>query len=265
MQRVRREPPRFRRVEVLRVERASPRLVRVAFVGSDLDGLTVDDPAASVRLLLPSSGSPAPVIPEWEGNEFLLPDGSRPLLRTFTPRRVDPAAHELDLEIVTHGSGAASEWAATAAPGRPAAIAGPGRGYVIDHDATAFVLAGDETAIPAISQLLEVLPWRAEVQVHIEIADAIAEITLPAHPRATIEWHVLPQGAPPGDTVIAAVRSTEIPARARVWAAGEAAAMQRIRTNVFKERGLPRAQGVIRGYWKYGRQGAALDNEGTVA
>lgn len=262
MERVRREPPRFRSVVVRRVERVSPRLVRVTLVGSDLDGLTVEHPAASVRLLLPSDGTLTPVIPTWEGNEFLLPDGSRPLIRTFTPRRVDVAAFELDLEIVTHGSGAASEWAASAEPGRAAAIAGPGRGYAVDRDATVFVLAGDETAVPAISQLLEALPESAAVQVRVEIADAIAEVALPEHPRAAVEWLVLPAGGSPGDALVGAVREMEIPAGARVWAAGEAAAVQRIRKNLFEDRGLPRAHAVVRGYWKHGRQGAELDREG---
>ena len=35
-------------------------------------------------------------MPAWNGNEFLLPDGRRPAIRTFTPRRVDPDALELD-------------------------------------------------------------------------------------------------------------------------------------------------------------------------
>jgi NADPH-dependent ferric siderophore reductase len=265
MERIRREPPRFRRVEVARVERSSPRLVRVTFVGPDLDGLSVDQPGASVRLLLPSNAAAELVTPRWEGNEFLLPDGSRPLIRTFTPRRVDPAAHELDLEIVTHGSGAASDWAGAAEPGRTAAIAGPGRGYAVDGDADVFVLAGDETAIPAISQLLEILPGSAEVRVRIEIADAIAEIALPEHPLAAVEWRALPAGAAPGDALVAAVREMEIPTGARVWAAGEAAAMQRIRKNLFEERRFSRRQAVVRGYWKYGRNSVELDREGTVA
>src|SRR5437762_14058928 len=110
-------------------------------------------------------------MPTWTGNEFLLPDGRRPTIRTFTPRRLDPQALELDLEIVVHGDGAASEWAATAAPGDPAAVSGPGRGYAFEPDAPAFLLAGDETAIPAISQLLEVLPADRPVPAHIEVAD----------------------------------------------------------------------------------------------
>src|SRR5437870_12282489 len=109
--RLRREPPRFRHVTVRRVERVSPRLVRITFAGPDLEGLTVEHPAASVRLLLPSPAGHELVMPSWNGNEFLLPDGRRPAIRTFTPRRVDPEALELDIEIVIHGDGVASEWA----------------------------------------------------------------------------------------------------------------------------------------------------------
>src|SRR5207244_3148457 len=115
--RIRREPPRFRHVVVARVVDVSPRLRRVTLTGEELDGLTIDQPAASVRLLLPSPGSADLVVPAWNGNEFLLPDGRRPTIRTFTPRRLDTNALELDVEIVVHGGGAASEWAADAGAG----------------------------------------------------------------------------------------------------------------------------------------------------
>ncbi|TML63714.1 MAG: hypothetical protein E6G14_17935, partial [Actinobacteria bacterium] len=78
--RLRREPPAFREVEVRRVERLSPRLVRVTLSGSELAGFTVEQPAASVRVLLPSSGAGDLVAPSWNGNEFLLPDGRRPTI-----------------------------------------------------------------------------------------------------------------------------------------------------------------------------------------
>src|SRR5438876_1927801 len=142
--RLRREPPRFRHVTVREVERLSPHMMRITFAGADLEGLTVEHPAASVRLLLPSSGAHELVVPSWNGNEFLLPDGRRPAIRTFTPRRVDPETLELDLEIVLHDDGVASRWAEAAQPGDPAAVSGPGRGYAVDRDAPAFLLAGDE-------------------------------------------------------------------------------------------------------------------------
>lgn len=251
--RARREPPRFRLVAVRRVVHLTPRMVRVTLRGHELEGLTVEHPAASVRLLLPSPGAHELVLPSWHGNEFLLPDGRRPTIRTFTPRLVDSEPLELDLEIVLHDDGAASEWAEAAGPGDPAAISGPGRGYAIDRDAHAFLLAGDETAIPAISQLLEALPADRSVQVLIEIAHPDARLPLPAHPRATVEWHDLPPGATHGDALVAAVRTADLAPGTRVWAAGEAAAVQRIRRHLFADRGLPRAHATVRGYWKHGR------------
>jgi len=237
----------------------TPRLVRVTVAGPELKGLVIDQPAASVRLLLPPPGSGKLVMPAWNGNEFLLPDGRRPTIRTFTPWRVDPEALELRVGIVVHGGGVASEWAASAEPGRPAAISGPGRGYTVDRDAPAYVVAGDETAIPAITQVLDAIPDKTPVQVRIEVAHEDGRLALPAHPSATVEWCDLPPGASPGDALGAAVRDVELPDGARVWAAGEAAAVQRIRRHLFDDRGLPRAQTSVRGYWKHGRAGDGED------
>ena len=255
--RTRREPPRFRRLAVRTVEPLSARMTRVTLAGPELEGLQVDEPAASVRMLLPAFPADGLVVPAWNGNEFLLPDGRRPIIRTFTPRRTDGGARELDLDIVLHGAGAASQWAATdAAPGIEVAISGPGRGYTIDPDAPAFLLAGDESAIPAISQLLEELPGATPTRVIIEVARPDARLALPEHPSAVVGWHDLPVGSTPGDALVAAVLATEIAADTRVWAAGEAAAMQRIRRHLFDDLAIPRAHTTVRGYWKNGRAGA---------
>ncbi len=258
--RLRREPPAFRRVAVRRVERVSPRMVRVTLSGPELAGFTVEQPAASVRVLVPSSGATDLVVPSWNGNEFLLPDGRRPTIRTFTPWRVDPEAAELDVGIVVHGGGVASDWAVSAEPGQAAAISGPGRGYTVDRDAPAYLVAGDETAIPAITQVLDAIPAETTVQVRIEVAHADGRLALPAHPGATVEWRDLPSGEPPGDALGAAVRDVELPDGTRVWAAGEAAAVQRIRRHLFDDRGLPRTQTSVRGYWKHGRAGDGDDD-----
>jgi len=258
--RLRREPPPFRLVAVRRIEPVSPRLMRVTLAGPNLAGLRIEQPAASVRLLLPSPGSPGVVVPTWNGNEFLLPDGSRPVLRTFTPLHpdrgcLDEERHELDLDIVLHGSGLASTWAGSAQEGDEAALSGPGRGYEIDRDAPAFLLAGDESAIPAISQLLEALPPEAMVQVCVEIAHPDARVALPEHPHATVQWCDLAPGDPVGEALFCAVVAADLRPGMKVWVAGEAAAVQRIRNHLFVGRGLPRAQAVVRGYWKHGRSG----------
>lgn len=250
--RIRREPPPFRRVTVESVEPVTPRLIRVSFVGDELEGLEVNEPAASVRLLVPHPGEEL-VLPTWNGNEFLRADGSRPFIRTFTPRRFDPAGPKLDLEIVVHDQGAVADWVRSARPGDRAAVSGTGRGYRIDPEVRSYLLAGDETAIPAICQLVENLDPGAEVDVIIEIADPVAQLDLPPHPGVTVDWVL--QWGDSGDALAAAVSAAEIDDEARVWVAGEAAAVQRIRRHLFDERGLSRRQATVRGYWKRGRGG----------
>ena len=253
--RVRREPPPFRAALVRQTRQLSPRLLRVTLGGPELAGLDPGLPAASVRVLLPTPGTDEAVVPTWNGNEFLRPDGTRPVLRTLTPRRVDLAAHELDVDVVIHDGGPLSDWALAARPGDRAAVSGTGRGYAIDPDVRAYLLGGDETAIPAIGQLLEAIPADCRVDVRIEIAHPDARLDLPAHPGATVAWCDLVPGAPPGDALVDAVRNAPLESGQRVWVAGEAAAVQRIRKHLFEERGLPRSAAVVRGYWKDGRSG----------
>jgi NADPH-dependent ferric siderophore reductase len=252
---VRREPPAFRRVVVESVHDLSPRMRRVRVHGPELAGLEITEPAASVRVLLPSPGTEDLVMPTWNGNEFLLADGTRPVIRTFTPRRFDAAGPALDLDVVLHEGGAASAWAAAAAPGAEAAISGPGRGFEIDPSTPAYLLGGDESAIPAIGQLLEAIPPAIAVEVHIEVAVPDARQALPDHPGATVTWHDLPRGDAHGQALIAAMRRAPIDEGTHVWVAGEAAAVQAIRKHLFDERGVARAMATVRGYWKHGRTG----------
>jgi NADPH-dependent ferric siderophore reductase len=131
----------------------------------------------------------------------------------------------------------------------------------VDDDAPAFLVAGDETAIPAITQVLDALPSGAPVQVRVELAHADGRLELPEHAGTNAEWCVLEPGTAPGDALGAAIRETELADGTRVWAAGEAAAVQRIRRHLFEERGIPRAQTTVRGYWKHGRAGDGGDGE----
>jgi NADPH-dependent ferric siderophore reductase len=255
----RRPPPPWRRVQVRRTQRLTARLGRVTLAGDELQGLTVAEPAASVRVLLPAPDGTL-TIPAWTGNEFLLPDGRRPTIRTLTPRRVDADNRELDVEIVIHDRGAASAWAEAASPGGPAAVSGPARGYRIDPNAADFWLAGDETALPAISQLLEGLPEGKPVRASIEIARPDARLAdLPVGSGAGVDWLDQVAGAPPGDALVAAVRHAELGPHTAVWVAGEAAAVQRVRRHLFEERGFPRTRATVRGYWKHGRDAGSGD------
>jgi NADPH-dependent ferric siderophore reductase len=265
--RTRRDPPPFRRAEVARVVDVTPHLRRITLTGPELEGLPDRGPASSLRLLVPVAEGL--VVPTWNGNVWLFEDGSRAPIRTLTPRRVsaDPGsgrAPELDVDVVLHGAGPISRWAASAAPGTLAAVSGTGRGIDVGDDGAPWVLLGDESALPAIATLLEALPPSVTVEVLAEVAHPDARHDLPAHPGATVAWCDLPLGDPHGSALVAAaiegpLAPGRLAADARVFAAGEAASIQRIRRHVVDELGHPRPRTVIRGYWKHGR--AATDDE----
>jgi len=137
-----------------------------------------------------------------------------------------------------------------AASGPPPAVSGPGPGYRGHPDATAYLLAGDETAVPAISQLLEVIPPTSEVSVIVEINAADARMRLTDRRDVDETWVVRTADQRPGDALIDAVRAHAIAEQTKVWAAGEAAAMFQIRKHLFEGLGMPRSDATVRGYWK---------------
>lgn len=248
--RIRRPPPPFQPLQVVERVELSPRLVRVTLEGESLRTLSVAQPAASVRFVVPWPGTELE-LPEWNGNEFLLADGRRPALRTFTPLRVDNGAGRLDLEIVRHPEGAVSQWADSASVGDPAAVSGPGVGYDFPSGAERLLVLGDETAIPAIGQLIEMARADLELEIHVEVIRDDAVIDLAARPIDEVAWHLTDDGDNPGGKIVEVVQSLdETPDGTDVWAAGEASAMQAIRKHLFKTLGVDRSRATVRGYWK---------------
>ena len=229
--------------------------MRIHLDGPDLVGLEDRGPAASVRLLLPRPEVGEIVVPAWNGNEFLEPDGRRPPIRTVTPLGTGPG---VVVEVVLHGEAPLSSWAGGATPGDEVAVSGTGRGYEVDLEAGHHLLAGDESALPAISTVLAALGPDASAEVIVEHRHGTERVDLPAHPGAEVRWFEQVEGAPPGSALVPAVLAwSEASATTdvRIWAAGEAAAVQRIRRHLLEDVGLPRSSTVIRGYWKHGRTG----------
>jgi len=235
----------MRRVWVTRVAQLSPRVVRLTFTGDDLGAFAWNGPAAHIKLIFPEEGEAEPRMPQ--------PDGPRSTrMRTYTPRRFDPAIPELDIEFVLHGDGPASNWAAQAQAGQALILAGPGPNYQIDPDAVWFFLVGDDAALPAIETILDALPAEARAHVVLEVADEHEERPLSTAAQLDITW--LHRWAQPdqADTALeAAIRTIELSTgKGRIYVGCEAAAMRRIRTHLLHERGLDPAMMVTRGYWK---------------
>lgn len=241
------------------------RLVGVDLAFEQVEWLAGVEPAASVRLLLPSAPDARIEIPTWNGNEFLLSDGRRPVLRTLTPIEVDDERSVLRLAVLRHGRSPLSTWLAGCSPGDEVGVSGPGRGLTPDPSIHDWVLAGDESAVPAIDTLLRSIPPTAMVRVLIELdAPGDGRPALTDHPGARVDWAVLPSGSPPGDTLVRRVAHLALAADTLLWAAGEAAAMHRIRGGL--DRGTtPRSMTVVRGYWKVNGPGRSAGSKPSTA
>ncbi|WP_280154230.1 siderophore-interacting protein [Piscinibacter sp. XHJ-5] len=241
----RRSPPR--RITVRRIQTLSPAMRRITFGGPDLAGFGPPAPAGYLKLVFPEPGRQEAVPP--------APEGPRPSsMRTYTPRRFDAGALELDVDFVLHGEGPASNWVERAELGDALYMMGPGPGYAVDRSAPLHWLIGDDSALPAIETLLEVLPETSRAEVFAEVVSADEERTLAGTVARQVHW--LPRGPDKntaGAALEAALRARPAPPLGtRIYIACEAMAMRRLRRLLIEELGVPKAQVIGRGYWKLG-------------
>ena len=252
---------------VKHVQTLTPRMVRVTFTSPELAYFGWNGPAAHIKVIFadpavtaaastaaPGGAPAAHGTPASGGASTQAAAEPRPTMRTYTPRRFDRDACELDVDFVLHGEGPASTWASQATVGQRLVISGPGRNYVVDPTAEWFVLVGDDSAIPAIATILEHLPPTARATAFVEVVDASDEHPFYSGSNATIHW--LRRGedvTKAGALLEAAVRSFTFPPGAgRVYVACEADGVRRIRRHLLSERGMTRDHIVTRGYWKLG-------------
>jgi NADPH-dependent ferric siderophore reductase len=235
-----------RLLDVRRVTRLSPRMVRVTFGGEQLDGFCHGAPDDHVKVFFPEPGADLPVMPTLgaEGLEPPPPGAPLPIFRDYTVRHLRPAERELDIDFALHGHGPGASWAARARPGQRLGILGPRGSTVVPLTFDWYLLGADETALPALAAWLERLPADANVQAFVEVADEREEQPVPGEVR----WLHRDRGESLGD----AVAKAEVPpGDGYVWIAGEATGLKPIRRHL-RGLGLNRKWMEIDGYWKRG-------------
>ncbi len=192
---------------VVDVQQLSPHFVRVTFSGPDFDVFGTAGLDQRVKLILPlPDGSLCDIGQndqsaiddgEWYTRWREIPHEDRGPLRTYTIRRVDPAARRLVVDfVVHHDAGPAGSWAEAAENGQQIIVVGPDQrseGYRLGldwHPGTArrFVLAGDETAAPAICAILESLDAAHEVDAFIEVPSSADFLALDLPDSFRLTW-----------------------------------------------------------------------------
>jgi len=237
----------------------TPRMRRITLSGPELENYPGGGPSAHFKLVLPPPGGGPLALPSRGPDGLVWPDGPRPLLRTYTPRRADAAAGTLTVDFALHDDrGPATAWAAAARPGDEIVVSGArgeyriGAGGAADPDWT--LLVADETALPAVSTIVEAAPAGARVLLIAEVAGPGEELSFASPAALTVTWlYRDAAGAPAGTLTAAAVADADLPAgRGAYWVGLESGAMRAVRAHLLTERGADREHLATRAYWKRG-------------
>lgn len=245
---------RFRQLTVKTVQRVTPHLIRITLTGDALEGFTspgFDDhaklffpDAATGQLTLPTAGPDGPVWPE----------GGRPAMRDYTPRRHDAQANTLEIDFALHDAGPATQWAEQAKPGDIVGVGGPRGSFIVPTEFDWHLLIGDDTALPAISRRLAELPAGARVVVLAEVDSAADEIPFETQAELTLRW-VHREGAAPGlsPVLVDTLKTMALPAGDfHAWVGCESAIAKALRAHLVGERGANPKWVRASGYWRRG-------------
>ncbi|WP_406031044.1 siderophore-interacting protein [Nocardioides sp. NBC_00163] len=230
---------------VTATERLSPTMIRVSFRSEDL-----------------SAFSSSVFTDRYVKLVFEQNDGQ--VVRTYTALNPSVEDGTLDIDFVVHGTeGYAGPWAAAAKPGDTLAARGPGGAYSPDPEADWHLIAGDETALPAIRAALAALPSDARGYAVIDIPAPGHEQPLDHRTGVEVTWlvtgghthHAAEDAEGHEQPLVTAIRDLKwLDGRVHAFVHGEAAVtMHGIRPYLLKERGVPKADLSISGYWRRGR------------
>ncbi len=223
--------------EVATTEQVSPHMQRLELTAAELDGFGYL-PGQDVMLLVAA-------------------EGTRPVRRRYTIRRLDPERRALTLDIVLHGEGPGERWVRSARPGDRIEGIGPRGKISPSPEADWHLFMGDESAMPAILAMTESLPGDSEATVVLEIPDSADEQEVAASARTRVSWlHRL--GGQAGDPAALSAEAAEVElprGSGHAYLLGEAKVVLRLR-EILARRGLAEDQMSPKAYWGRGRANA---------
>jgi len=241
----------FYRAQVLRRTVLTPGMVRVTLGGDGLAGFQSTGIGDEyLRLFFPDPKTGELALPSIDGKgHWSYPEGpSKVTCSTYTVRRFDAAAGELDIDFVVHAGGTASEWAQAAQPGDFITVNPPRGLYKLPEGAQWQVLLCDATGLPALSRMLEQsdpIPTR----VFIEVPEPSHQLPLTVGEHVDVTWIHGGNGLSKSRLAEVAKRVPLPSTRGYIWAAGEQKAVRTIRKYVRHELKLPAAHYELVGYW----------------
>jgi NADPH-dependent ferric siderophore reductase len=247
-----------RLVTVATVEEITPTYRRITFTGDDLATFQSLSPEDHIKVAVPEPGRTDIDLPEWGPNGLFYPEGrTRPQLRDYTPRSYSQQDRTLVVDLVLHGDGPASNWAARAEPGHRVGIMGPRGSHLVEDVFDWYLMIGDETVLPSIARRLAEAKPETTYVAFIEVNGPEDEQAFDTVANTEITW-VHRNGDVPGTTTgleeaLRAFVAGGLPSgEVFVWAGGEAGILKGIRRFLLNEAGFDRNWTSFSGHWKYG-------------
>jgi NADPH-dependent ferric siderophore reductase len=235
-----------RRLQVLRVAQLTPRMRRITLGGPELAGFVSEGCDDHIKLMFATT-------PEQQAalDTMVLgaptPEGAKPDMRDYTPRRIDLAVGELDIDFVLHGDGPAATWATQAEPGQFLHIGGPRSSMHVPDVFDAYLLIGDETAIPAMARRLEELSANRRALLVIEVENAEEQQSFSSAAAFDVIWIDRHQG-----DLLQTVKDLSLPDGVVYgWIATEAGLSRKLRRVLLDDHKLSEEQIKAAGYWRH--------------
>ncbi len=246
-------PLRVGLLEVVAAEHLTPHLRRIVLSGEGIGVLPVEEPGEILTLIWPAPGREEIVLPTL--GRWSFPDGGdEQHARNLTIRALDRARGRVTIDFFLHGDeGPASRWARHATAGDVVGYGGPRVHWRTDPTADWTLLIGDETGLPAIGAIVAQRPAGQRTIAVVEVESRAEQQAWRSEGALDVHWVHRGTRAPGcGTGLLDALRGLELPAsgRAQVWASGESLVMRSIREHLRDERGIPRNEMKVLGYWK---------------
>ncbi|PYE85085.1 siderophore-interacting protein [Pseudoroseicyclus aestuarii] len=223
-----------RHLTVTQVQRLSPAMIRVTLQGAEMADFPSPAFDDHCKLVLPQAAG-------------------EPVLREYTPRRVDRAAGRLVLDFVDHDGGPAADWARMAGPGDALTVAGPRGSQVIEGEVGSWLLIGDETALPAIGRFIEEAAAGTKVTALVAVTGPEDEQLFDTKADLDLRWLHRPLEAAADPAPLLAATGTLAPEEGRfAWIAAEAGVARALREALL-EAGQPLQWMKAAGYWTQGK------------
>jgi NADPH-dependent ferric siderophore reductase len=216
----------------------------------------------TIAEIVPAEGSTPPF--GAYADEFVtlvFPDSARdgePAHRYYTVRGWRPEVGELDVDLLLHGRGPATEWAAHARVGDDVSFDDPSGHYRPPSDAEWIGLCGDATSLPAVGRILqerhEAADAAAPPRVHLvlHVADPVDRQDFPLRDGDTVDWVDADGLVPHTLALIDAHAAADLPGY--LWFAGEASDMRKVRHRLRRELRQPTERWMTMGYWRRDRE-----------